>query len=115
MKDKKETEKSTNPLYEESETERILSLLDLVWNGIDYNMAMEKSLAFANENSMWLKGSGIECFGHIARIYKNIELKKVQGILKEGLNSKNKIIACKAKIAVEEICFCLKVDKQLFK
>lgn len=107
-------EVTTNQQKAIQEEDRILELLNLVWSGKDYNMAMEKSLAFANENSVWLKGSGIECFGHIARIYKNIDLKKVHRILKEGLNSKNKIIACKAKVAVEEICFCLKVDKQIF-
>lgn len=108
-------EVTTNQQKAIQEEDRILELLNLVWYGKDYNMALEKSLAFANENSVWLKGSGIECFGHIARIYKNIDLKKVHGIINEGLKSENKIIAGKAKVAMEEICFCLKLDKQMFK
>ena len=95
-----------------SENDRILALLNLVMNGNDYEKAMKSSLDFARENSEWIKGCGIECFGHIARIYKKIDLEAVKEILKESLKSESKIVAGKSKEAVEDISLFMKLTKQ---
>ncbi len=103
---------SIEKINSENENDKILALLNLVINGNDYEKAMKSSLEFAKENSEWVKGCGIECFGHIARIYKKIDLENVKGILKESLKSESKIVAGKAKEAVEDISMFMKIDKQ---
>ena len=103
---------STEKLNSGNENDRILALLNLVMNGNDYEKAMKSSLEFAKENSDWIKGCGIECFGHIARIYKKLDLEAVKGILRESLKSDSKIVAGKAKEAVEDISMFMKLSKQ---
>lgn len=72
---------------------------------------MKSSLEFAKENSEWIKGCGIECFGHIARIYRKLDLEAVKEILKESLKSESKIVARKAKEAAEDISIFMKITK----
>jgi RNA-splicing ligase RtcB len=103
---------SIEKINSENENDRILALLNLVMNGNDYEKAMESSLEFAKENSEWIKGCGIECFGHIARIYKKLDLEAVKEILKESLKSESKIVAGKAEEAVEDISLFMKLAKQ---
>ncbi len=103
---------SIEKLNSENENDRILALLNLVMNGNDYEKAMQSSLEFAKENSEWIKGCGIECFGHIARIYKKLDLEAVKEILKESLKSESKIVTGKAKDAVEDISLFMKLAKQ---
>lgn len=101
-----------NKLNSENENDRILALLNLVMNGNNYEKAMESSLEFAKENSEWVKGCGIECFGHIARIYKKLDLEAVKEILKESWKSESKIVAGKAKETVEDISQFMKIAKE---
>jgi hypothetical protein len=103
---------SIEKLNSENENDRILALLNLVMNGNNYEKAMESSLEFAKENSEWVKGCGIECFGHIARIYKKLDLEAVKEILKESLKSDSKIVAGKANDAAEDIAHFMKITKQ---
>ena len=96
------------------DSEIVNGLLSIVLNSGDYDLSMEKSIKFAKKESQWLKGCGIECFGHIARIHKKIDLDSVTGIISDGLKSKNKLIVGKSESAIDDITHFIKVDKKLF-
>ena len=102
-------------LDSDKESDLINGLLSIVLNSGDYNLSMEKSIEFAMKESEWIKGCGIECFGHIARLHKKIDLDSIKGIISDGLKSDSKIIVGKSESAVDDITEFLKLDKELFK
>jgi hypothetical protein len=103
---------SIENLNSENEKDRILALLNLVINGNNYEIAMESALDFSKENSVWIKGCGIECFGLIARIYKKLDLEAVKEILKESVKGESEIVSAKAKEALEDIFLFLHISKE---
>ena len=103
---------TNNKLYSENENERILALLNLVLNWNDYEKAMKYSIEFAKANSEWIRGCGIECFGHIARIYMKLDIDSVKEIVKNGLKSESKLVSGKAKDALEDISLFMNLSKE---
>lgn len=102
-------------LKSENEFDKINGLLSIVLKSGNYDLSMKKSIEFSQKNSEWVKACGIECFGHIARLYKKIELDSVQAIITSGLKSKSKIISGKSESAIDDIVHFLKLDRELFK
>jgi hypothetical protein len=109
--DNKETLKL---LKSEKESDQIMGLLSIVQKSGDYNLSMKKSLEFTQSDSDWIKGCGIECFGHIARIYDKIEINIIKEVLKGGLKSKSKLIKGKSEDAIDDITHFLKLDRNIF-
>ena len=101
-------------LNSENEPDQIKGLLSIVLNSGNYDLSMKKSIEFAQKNSEWVKACGIECFGHIARLYRKIDLDSVKGILNDGLKNKNNIIAGKSESAIDDLTHFLKLDRELF-
>ena len=101
-------------LDSDKESDLINGLLSIVLNSGDYNLSMEKSIEFAQKESEWIKSCGIECIGHIARLYKKIDLNAAKGIISLGLKSESRIIARKSEDTVDDICHFLKLKKEFF-
>jgi len=102
-------------LKSDKESDLINGLLSIVLNSGDYNLSMKKSIEFTQKESEWIVCCGIECFGHIARLHKKIDLNSVKEIISRGLKSKSKIIAGKCESAIDDITHFLKLDSKLFK
>jgi len=100
-------------LESEKESDQIMGLLSIVLYSGNYDFSMKKSIEFTKKKSEWIKGCGIECFGHIARIHKKIDLNNVKEILKDGLKSKSKVIRGKSEDAIDDITHFLKLDRNV--
>jgi len=109
-----EFEKISELLESNNDSDLINGLLSLVLKSGNYDLSMEKSIEFSYSESEWIKGCGIECFGHIARLHKKIELDSVTQILASGLKSKSRIIAGKSESAIEDIAHFLELDRKIF-
>ncbi len=96
-------------LESNKESEVIQGLLSLVFYSCDYSLSLNRALFFSSHKNTYIKSCAIECFGHIARIHKKLDLKKVKPILKENKTNKNLIIKGKCIIALDDIEHFLKI------
>ena len=62
------------------------ALLRITFNDSDWHWVQEKCLYFINSHSSDVRGLAITCLGHLARIHRKLDLKKVLPLLKNLQN-----------------------------
>ncbi|AWA31063.1 hypothetical protein HYN48_13750 [Flavobacterium magnum] len=98
-------------LNSSNEDEKILALITLVHCSGNYNLAMQKSIEFAKNESELIAANAIGCFGDIARIYRKLDFEIVEEILNVYKNSQSEWIHSKILDSLDDILVFLKNDR----
>jgi hypothetical protein len=84
-----------------SETEICHALIRVVYHDPDWRWLQEKCIQFSKHDDSDVAGLAVTCFGHIARIHRQLDVDKVMRILNELRN--NPEIAGRVSDAFDDI------------
>jgi hypothetical protein len=83
------------------------ALLGLALNEQDWKWVQDICIKFSSHSSHSVRGIAILCFGHLARIHRELEIEKVLPIVKKALYDSNDFVKGHANNALDDIQFFL--------
>lgn len=98
----------------DSESRIILDALNTVMRGESYDESLTTAFSLVENESTYIRGCGVECLGHIARIHGKLEMEEATAILRKALQDSSSFVRGKAESSISDICHFLKVERKIF-
>lgn len=90
--------------FESREPDRMVAgLLAISLQDLAYDLALQRALDFAADRDEQLRGIGVLCLGHIARVYGRLDLDAADAAVRAGLTDESDFVRGHAESARDDV------------